>query len=721
MKNLTYIFFSDASSENDLSTQIILSKTSHTKKPPNIKTKKPEAENKDSALKSKQIPPSCPTSQIQKVEQWLTKNKSIQINNEVNDDPNEKMGQDLHYEDNDDDEDDHLKPTQVFNLETKSKYIEVSGHSENKNNLLSIDQHLKADSLSQASTVIFNLGNVQNKVAENEEKHGNKTSEKEVLEVETLKDEAGSEKENEKTLKLEPSDNKKGVKRVLSEPNLAKKTKKKVENVNKMFDHTDDKTLLNPITPDIEAEKLDLLDCEEKKCAINSVAAKASKEKSSLNNLDGEKSKNKRPNVRFASKMKTKLLELAKPSKLMTRSKTKKSPGWSRIEGARRDLKSKHTSLDITGGELKINPLNKTKDSNISVDSSQESVVIIEEAQTQVNSNTHSNTKIKNERFKKLSNTFPIPKGKLSIKLVNASTGLENTKNESFTKTKEEGADDDNAFELKNANSNAKTTNAKEIFTNTEENNDLRSNFSESNGKSISSNGNTAKVLVNSHENETITENSSDSLIEPSNQIMQNNNAAAATSKIVEPFQGFSSRGRLLRRNLKVKTDKQAINVLTSEQTQANDPLITRIESIPISNANSLQSTKEHNLTLKESEISDIKSSINHPSKTSSICDSSTKKLEENEIFDKELNVCEVMEREKSETSESEKKKKKESIVPLNKRIAPYLSNYNSYNLSLSKSTSVPFYFKGSLCHQRCVSDLHLSLFYETIYLSSIP
>nr|XP_045619758.1 uncharacterized protein LOC123771312 [Procambarus clarkii] len=56
-------------------------------------------------------------------------------------------------------------------------------------------------------------------------------------------------------------------------------------------------------------------------------------------------------NVRYASEMKSKLIDTSKTVAVSVSVKYAKSPGWSHVEGARRDLKVRQASLNITGGE----------------------------------------------------------------------------------------------------------------------------------------------------------------------------------------------------------------------------------------------------------------------------------------------------------------------------------------------------------------------------------
>ncbi|XP_068219414.1 serine-rich adhesin for platelets-like isoform X2 [Palaemon carinicauda] len=58
-----------------------------------------------------------------------------------------------------------------------------------------------------------------------------------------------------------------------------------------------------------------------------------------------------RTNVRYGSEAKHKILEPNKIQAVSINIKDTKSPGWSHVTGARKDLKTRHTSLNITGGE----------------------------------------------------------------------------------------------------------------------------------------------------------------------------------------------------------------------------------------------------------------------------------------------------------------------------------------------------------------------------------
>lgn len=56
-------------------------------------------------------------------------------------------------------------------------------------------------------------------------------------------------------------------------------------------------------------------------------------------------------NVRYASKMKSKLIVTNRGGAVSVNVKCAKSPGWSHVAGARKDLKVREASLNITGGE----------------------------------------------------------------------------------------------------------------------------------------------------------------------------------------------------------------------------------------------------------------------------------------------------------------------------------------------------------------------------------
>ncbi|KAK7081003.1 hypothetical protein SK128_010572 [Halocaridina rubra] len=60
-----------------------------------------------------------------------------------------------------------------------------------------------------------------------------------------------------------------------------------------------------------------------------------------------------RDNVRYGSDMKRKILDPGKVIPVSVCVRDTKSPGWSHVIGARKDLKTRHTSLNITGGEHK--------------------------------------------------------------------------------------------------------------------------------------------------------------------------------------------------------------------------------------------------------------------------------------------------------------------------------------------------------------------------------
>lgn len=98
-----------------------------------------------------------------------------------------------------------------------------------------------------------------------------------------------------------------------------------------------------------------------------------------------EKTINMSRNVRFASEVKTRLLDCAlskPPSKLKRCSKAKKSPGWSRIEGARMDLRSNRSSLVIKGGAQRESFNKSTLSTSNLPESSQESQVVIEDTES---------------------------------------------------------------------------------------------------------------------------------------------------------------------------------------------------------------------------------------------------------------------------------------------------------------------------------------------------
>ena len=61
-----------------------------------------------------------------------------------------------------------------------------------------------------------------------------------------------------------------------------------------------------------------------------------------------------RANTRYASQLKKQMLEPLKVKAASVGVKNTKSPGWSHVVGAKKDLKARHVGLNITGGECKL-------------------------------------------------------------------------------------------------------------------------------------------------------------------------------------------------------------------------------------------------------------------------------------------------------------------------------------------------------------------------------
>lgn len=110
-------------------------------------------------------------------------------------------------------------------------------------------------------------------------------------------------------------------------------------------------------------------------------------------------------NARYASEMK--LVEPSKNLAVSVSVKDTKSPGWSHVAGARKDLKTRHTSLNITGGEQRNINDSRTEGgtsvlSSKIAPSSEESEVSIDD-QTQDYDVEHlCSSQSKKERVKKL-------------------------------------------------------------------------------------------------------------------------------------------------------------------------------------------------------------------------------------------------------------------------------------------------------------------------------
>ncbi|XP_071542491.1 uncharacterized protein [Panulirus ornatus] len=87
-------------------------------------------------------------------------------------------------------------------------------------------------------------------------------------------------------------------------------------------------------------------------CTLDEVTASSASTKSSAKISDNNTNVFKGShNVRYASKMKSKFIDTNKSVAVSVNVKCAKSPGWSHVEGARKDLKVRQTSLNITGGE----------------------------------------------------------------------------------------------------------------------------------------------------------------------------------------------------------------------------------------------------------------------------------------------------------------------------------------------------------------------------------
>ena len=91
-------------------------------------------------------------------------------------------------------------------------------------------------------------------------------------------------------------------------------------------------------------------------------------------------------NVRYGSELKQKILEPNKVQAASVKIKDTKSPGWSHVKGARQDLKTRHTSLNITGGEHRNVSDSRTESgildhSSLIPSSSETNIVIDDETQ----------------------------------------------------------------------------------------------------------------------------------------------------------------------------------------------------------------------------------------------------------------------------------------------------------------------------------------------------
>ncbi|KAG7177432.1 breast cancer type 1 susceptibility protein-like, partial [Homarus americanus] len=114
-------------------------------------------------------------------------------------------------------------------------------------------------------------------------------------------------------------------------------------------------------------------------------------------------------NVRYASEMKSKFIDTNKTVAVLVNVKNAKSPGWSHVEGARKDLKIRQTSLNITGGEQRSMNDSRTDGGTCghsvnTITSSQETDVTIDEETQQFDVEHLSSSHSKTERVKKLKN-----------------------------------------------------------------------------------------------------------------------------------------------------------------------------------------------------------------------------------------------------------------------------------------------------------------------------
>ncbi|XP_066980620.1 uncharacterized protein [Macrobrachium rosenbergii] len=111
-------------------------------------------------------------------------------------------------------------------------------------------------------------------------------------------------------------------------------------------------------------------------------------------------------NVRYGSEAKQKILEPSKIQAVSINIKDSKSPGWSHVTGAQKDLRTRHTSLNITGGEQRNETDTKAESGMHNhtsyIPSSLETNLIIDD-QTQENDIEHlQSSQSKVERAKKL-------------------------------------------------------------------------------------------------------------------------------------------------------------------------------------------------------------------------------------------------------------------------------------------------------------------------------
>ncbi|KAB7494178.1 Breast cancer type 1 susceptibility-like protein [Armadillidium nasatum] len=364
-------------------------------------TKSGYEENKTTVISSKEssdkvnghleefLIPAFPNKPVQsKVEQWLSKNQVIKCGEENSD----------NFED--------LQPTQIFAInDVTSKSDVVSKENPNSTNAIEGNDIWT----SQCSTVIFNYN--EEFLTSNVKPGTSKKFEEERTKEET--NSTVSEKENEKdSSDVKQAEKRRGSKRILFEPNKmdnAKKTNIKKNNITLQESNIHNK--------DVEAESMNakLLPIVNKPSNKNELSLRNTEDAASktiVNCISNEaivqaehkqQPNSKGHNIRFVSNLKVSSVDQLKPSKL-SRGKNRKSPGWSRVEGARRDLRSKQMSLNITGGEQKLLPssASKLESSNLNINSSQESVIIIDDQTQTEKSGKHLG--LVAQKSKKLSN-----------------------------------------------------------------------------------------------------------------------------------------------------------------------------------------------------------------------------------------------------------------------------------------------------------------------------
>ncbi|KAK4296958.1 hypothetical protein Pmani_030586 [Petrolisthes manimaculis] len=140
--------------------------------------------------------------------------------------------------------------------------------------------------------------------------------------------------------------------------------------------------------------------------------------KASTSNQPNEKaSGGGRSNVRYASELRVSLVDITKSVALPVTTKTAKSPGWSHVERARKDLKDRHTSLDISGGEQRHLSDTRTEGgtslhSSTLLPSSGETNVTIEDATQEFDVEHLDSSQNKKERVLKLKRIVSELKGK---------------------------------------------------------------------------------------------------------------------------------------------------------------------------------------------------------------------------------------------------------------------------------------------------------------------